>query len=220
MRLLRRSLPPARTRPRRRSSRSSRAEAAAASSRPRRKARRGRRHAAAAPARGRGRAQPDARGTARRSHSVAVRAPAAVSYLRTLAAAQRTLAARLAVTVPDARVHWHYDVALDGVSVVLPASELAAPARGARRDRLADRHLPLAARPRADRIADDRGHRAPTLDRRDTPLGVEPRHRRPGDEDRDHRRRHRPERTRTSTRPASRIPPASRRGTPPTPRRR
>jgi subtilisin family serine protease len=53
-----------------------------------------------------------------------VRAPAAVSYLRTLAAAQRTLSARLAVAVPAARVRWHYGVALDGVSVVLPASEL------------------------------------------------------------------------------------------------
>jgi subtilisin family serine protease len=62
---------------------------------------------------------------ARRSHSVAVRTPAAVSYLRTLAAAQQTLAARLAVSVPDARIGWHYGVALDGVSVVLPASDLA-----------------------------------------------------------------------------------------------
>ena len=63
--------------------------------------------------------------TARRNHALAVRAPAAVSYLRTLAAGQRTLAARLAVTIPEARVNWHYSVALDGVSVVLPASELA-----------------------------------------------------------------------------------------------
>jgi subtilisin family serine protease len=62
---------------------------------------------------------------ARRSHSLVVRAPAAVSYLRTLAAAQRTLTARLAVTVPAARVGWHYTVALDGVSVLLPASDLA-----------------------------------------------------------------------------------------------
>jgi subtilisin family serine protease len=60
-----------------------------------------------------------------RRHSVDVRAPAAASYLRTLAAAQRTLAARLAVAVPEARVRWHYGVALDGVSVLLPASELA-----------------------------------------------------------------------------------------------
>jgi subtilisin family serine protease len=62
---------------------------------------------------------------ARRSHSVAVRAPAAISYLRTLAATQRTLAARLAVTIPAASIRWHYGVALDGVSVVLPESDLA-----------------------------------------------------------------------------------------------
>ena len=62
---------------------------------------------------------------ARARHSVSVRAPAAVSYLNTLAAAQRTLAARLAVAIPAARIRWHYGVALDGVSVVLPASDLA-----------------------------------------------------------------------------------------------
>jgi subtilisin family serine protease len=62
---------------------------------------------------------------ARRSHSVSVRTPAAVSYLRTLAASQRTLAAQLAVSIPAARIGWHYGVALDGVSVVLPASDLA-----------------------------------------------------------------------------------------------
>ncbi|HEX4324672.1 MAG TPA: hypothetical protein VHZ77_08595, partial [Gaiellaceae bacterium] len=61
----------------------------------------------------------------RHSHSLAVRAPAAVSYLRTLAAAQRTLGARLAVAIPAARVRWHYGVALDGVSVVLPSAEVA-----------------------------------------------------------------------------------------------
>jgi subtilisin family serine protease len=61
----------------------------------------------------------------RRSHALTVRAPAAVSYLRTLAAAQRTLAARLAVAIPASRVVWHYGVALDGVSVVLPSAELA-----------------------------------------------------------------------------------------------
>jgi subtilisin family serine protease len=48
-----------------------------------------------------------------------------VSYLGTLATAQRTLAARLAVAIPAARIGWHYGVALDGVSVVLPASDLA-----------------------------------------------------------------------------------------------
>jgi subtilisin family serine protease len=58
-------------------------------------------------------------------HALDLRAPAAVSYLRTLAAAQRTFAARLAVAVPDARVTWRYSVALDGVAVLLPRSELA-----------------------------------------------------------------------------------------------
>ena len=62
---------------------------------------------------------------ARSRHSVAVHAPAAAAYVRKLAAAQRTLASRLAVTVPAARVRWHYRVALDGVSVVLPAADLA-----------------------------------------------------------------------------------------------
>ncbi len=62
---------------------------------------------------------------AKRRHSLAVSAPAAVSYLHTLAAAQQTLAARLAVAIPAARVDWHYGVALDGVSVVLPAWDLA-----------------------------------------------------------------------------------------------
>jgi subtilisin family serine protease len=62
---------------------------------------------------------------AKRSHSVAVRTPAAVSYLHTLAAAQRTLSARLAAEIPAAHVHWHYGVALDGVSVVLPSSDVA-----------------------------------------------------------------------------------------------
>ncbi|HKN62945.1 MAG TPA: hypothetical protein VJV76_01310, partial [Gaiellaceae bacterium] len=61
---------------------------------------------------------------ARRRHSLAVRTPAAVSYLRTLAATQRTFAARLGAAIPRARIGWHYGVALDGVSVVLPASEL------------------------------------------------------------------------------------------------
>jgi subtilisin family serine protease len=48
-----------------------------------------------------------------------------VAYLRTLAAAQARFAARLAGDVPGAQVNWHYDIALDGVSVVLPASQLA-----------------------------------------------------------------------------------------------
>jgi subtilisin family serine protease len=60
----------------------------------------------------------------RQRHSMNVRAPAAVSYLRSLAVAQHAFAAQLAVDVPAAQVNWHYDVALDGVSVVVPASQL------------------------------------------------------------------------------------------------
>ncbi|MDX6481088.1 MAG: minor extracellular serine protease Vpr [Gaiellaceae bacterium] len=59
-----------------------------------------------------------------RGHSVDVRAGAAVSYLRTLSASQAQFTARLATDVPEARVNWHYGVALDGVSVVVPASQL------------------------------------------------------------------------------------------------
>ena len=53
-----------------------------------------------------------------------LRAPAAVSYLRTLATAQRTFQARLDAALPDARVYWHYEMALNGVSVVLPRSQV------------------------------------------------------------------------------------------------
>jgi len=61
---------------------------------------------------------------ARKPHALDVRVPAAVSYLRTLASAQRRLQARLARTIPTARVRWHYGVVLDGVSVVLPRAQL------------------------------------------------------------------------------------------------
>ncbi len=58
-------------------------------------------------------------------HKLNLRSTAAVSYLRTLAAAQRELQSRVAATVPDARVRWHYGVVLDGIAVVLPTSQLA-----------------------------------------------------------------------------------------------
>jgi minor extracellular serine protease Vpr len=59
-------------------------------------------------------------------HAVDVRAPAAVSYLRTLAAAQRRLDARLRRQVPGARVTWRYEVALNGLAVVVRRSQLPA----------------------------------------------------------------------------------------------
>ena len=52
-----------------------------------------------------------------------VRAPASVSYLRTLAAAQRTLASRIVRTIPGATVRWHYGVVLDGIAVVVPRAD-------------------------------------------------------------------------------------------------
>ena len=40
-------------------------------------------------------------------HRLNLRAPASVSYLRTLAAAQRTLQARIVQRIPDASTRWH-----------------------------------------------------------------------------------------------------------------
>jgi subtilisin family serine protease len=53
-----------------------------------------------------------------------LRAPASVSYLRKLQSAQRTLQARLTTRIPDATVHWRYDVTLNGMAVTLPRSQL------------------------------------------------------------------------------------------------
>ncbi|HKI91838.1 MAG TPA: S8 family serine peptidase [Gaiellaceae bacterium] len=59
------------------------------------------------------------------NHSLNVRTLAAVTYLRTLAVAQRALQTRIVRTIPDAHVNWHYGVALNGISVVVRRSELA-----------------------------------------------------------------------------------------------
>ena len=53
-----------------------------------------------------------------------VRAPASVSYLRTLATAQRRLQARIQAAIPRAEVHWRYGVVLNGMAVVVPRSQL------------------------------------------------------------------------------------------------
>ena len=58
-------------------------------------------------------------------HRVDVRAPAAVSYLRTLASAQRTLQSRIVAGIPGATVRWRYGVVLDGLAVVVPKADLA-----------------------------------------------------------------------------------------------
>ena len=59
-------------------------------------------------------------------HRLDVRAPASVTYLRTLASAQRTLQARISATIPASRVRWHYGVVLNGIAVALPRSQLSA----------------------------------------------------------------------------------------------
>ncbi len=55
-----------------------------------------------------------------------LRSTASVSYLRTLASAQRSLQARIQQAIPAAQVRWHYAVTLNGMAVVVPRSKLAA----------------------------------------------------------------------------------------------
>jgi len=64
-----------------------------------------------------------ARATTR--HRLNVRAPASISYLRSLATAQRTLQMQIAARIPAARVHWHYGVVANGIAVTVPRSGLA-----------------------------------------------------------------------------------------------
>ncbi len=54
-----------------------------------------------------------------------LRAPASVSYLRTLATAQRALQARITAAIPGATVRWRYGVVLDGLAVAVPRSQVA-----------------------------------------------------------------------------------------------
>ena len=127
-----------------------------------------------ASARDGGRPQPDARGhSASGGIALAVRAPAAVSYLRTLAATQRTLAARLAVDDSGGR----HPLALRRRARRRlgrpPRVRPGAPARAAGRDRLADRHVPRAARRPVDRRSAAAGIRDRT-DRRHGALGSRP----------------------------------------------
>jgi subtilase family protein len=58
-------------------------------------------------------------------HRLDLRRPAAVSYLRTLASAQRALQARIESAIPGASVRWHYSVVLNGLAVALPPSDVA-----------------------------------------------------------------------------------------------
>jgi subtilisin family serine protease len=58
-------------------------------------------------------------------HRLNLRAPASVSYLRTLATAQRALQARIVQAIPGATARWHYGVVANGMAVVVPRSQLA-----------------------------------------------------------------------------------------------
>src|SRR5262249_21156269 len=57
-------------------------------------------------------------------HTLNLRAPASVGYLRTLASAQRTLQARISAAIPQSSVRWHYSVVANGIAVTVPRSEL------------------------------------------------------------------------------------------------
>jgi len=52
-----------------------------------------------------------------------LRTPESRSYMRTLAAAQRSLQSRIATDVPGAQFGWQYSVVLNGFSVTLPRAE-------------------------------------------------------------------------------------------------
>jgi subtilisin family serine protease len=62
---------------------------------------------------------------ATRHHRLDLRAPAAVSYLRSLASAQRTLQSRIEAVIPGSGVRWRYSIVLDGLAVVVPRNKLA-----------------------------------------------------------------------------------------------
>jgi hypothetical protein len=63
-------------------------------------------------------------GAATTHHRVDLRTLAAARYVRTLAAAQRTAAARIETAIPDARIRWSYQVTLNGMAVAVPRTQL------------------------------------------------------------------------------------------------
>ena len=68
--------------------------------------------------------------SARTKHTrLDLRAPTSVSYVRGLAAQQRAVRSRIARELPTASVRWHYDVVLDGMSVVASPTDEARLAR-------------------------------------------------------------------------------------------
>ena len=68
-------------------------------------------------------------GAATTHRKLDLRATASVDYLRGLASAQRSLAARIQSAIPAARVRWHYQVTLNGMAVVVPRGQVGALSR-------------------------------------------------------------------------------------------
>ncbi len=184
-----------------------------------REARRGRRHAAAPTARGRGRTRPhprrrrppEARARRRRARRCVV-----PPHPRRRAEDARRSPVESGTGCPGALALRRCPRRRLGRP---PRVRARAAPRRAGRDRLADGDVPLAAGA-AGRSRSNPDRRNARLPRRDGSLGPEPRDRGPGAEDRDHRRRHRPDAP--VLRPSGLLVPTrlSRRGTPPTRRRR
>jgi subtilisin family serine protease len=61
---------------------------------------------------------------AARTRRLDLRTPMSVSYLRSLAAAQRTLQSRIETVLPAATVRWHYSIVLNALAVDLPSSQV------------------------------------------------------------------------------------------------
>ena len=58
-----------------------------------------------------------------RKRRLSLASPFSRSYLRSLAATQRTLSARIERAIPAARVRWRYSVVLNALAVVVPAAQ-------------------------------------------------------------------------------------------------
>ena len=125
---------------------------------------------------------------AARTHRLDLRTPTSVGYLRSLAAAQRTLQGRIESALPAATVRWHYSIVLDALAVELPSSQV---------PRLAK--LPGVARVYPSVRYHSLGGAAQTLNQTPALIGAtaiwgpEPHDRGQRDEDRDHRRRRQPD---------------------------
>jgi subtilisin family serine protease len=59
-----------------------------------------------------------------RPNRLLLSAPASRAYLARLATTQRIVSDRIRAAIPVARTRWHYDVVLDGFSVVVPRNQL------------------------------------------------------------------------------------------------